>query len=232
MTNNTNKQNDKSMHLNLNNMTLYRGLKLTLDAERYSFSPGDMDSILSISINASCAAVQCDAYFAFSIGDKQYLTFVTDLDGAFSPHGIQIFPQCEFKSIQSGNPSTLISSIPQDNTLTKADLRRALADGERSNWYRLTSSFNGGNFPIAFEFRNNYHEGAFTFKFSSPTFSGNNALECMYNSTVDAGEDFKLYITPDGGDETIFIETITVNGYDSNQNIMRRHTLFDVYFFS
>ena len=192
---------------------IFRGLVLTLDAEEYSFRDKDGSSI-SISMDGSCSSNECDGYFAFSIGDQQYLTFITDFDGRYDVNlnegaareGIFVYPACNSGSVATGDASGLIP-----HGFTRRTIRDALSGGDDENFYRLTETPNDENFPVVFEFINNADSGTFTFKFSSPTFT--TSLECTYTSAVTTGEDFKLFITPDGGNERIKIDSFTVTGY-------------------
>ena len=189
---------------------------LTLDAEEYSFRDKD-GSTITISMQATKESNECDAYFAFSVGDQQYLTFVTDFDGNYNAnfgngaarYGIFVYPSCGSNSIESGDASGL---IPSASDFSRTTIRNAMTGGDMANFHLLSSTQNGNNFPITFEFINNAISDTFTFKFSSPTFA--TPLECTYNSAVAVGQNFKFYITPDGGNEEIHIESFTVNGYD------------------
>ena len=198
-----------------NNNPLYNwGLILTLNAAEYSFRDRDGSSI-SISIDGFCSSSQCDGYFAFSIGDSKYFTFVTDFDGYFNVNagtssaektGIFIYPACGSSSIISGNPSGLFPS----SGLNQVSIRNAMSGGDSTQFHQLSSSQNNENFPIKFELINNAKSNSFIFKFSSPTFT--TPLECRYNSNVDIHKDFKLYISPDGGSEILKIKKFIVNG--------------------
>ena len=57
---------------------------LTAAANKYSFQSGIDGSFISITMSATCLRSQCDGSFAFSIGDQQYLTFITDFDGNYN----------------------------------------------------------------------------------------------------------------------------------------------------
>ena len=201
---------------NRNNPLYNWGLILTLNAEEYSFRDRDGSSI-SISIDGFCGTSQCDGYFAFSIGDSQYFTFITDFDGYFNINagtgnpektGIFIYPSCGSNSIISGNPSGLIPT----SDLTQVSIRNALSGGDVTQFDQLSSTQNNENFPIKFELINNAKSNSFIFKFSSPTFT--TPLECRYNSAVNIHKDFKLYISPDGGiiNEILNIKKFNVNG--------------------
>ena len=211
-----NSNNTWKLNQDHNNPLYNWGLVLTLDAAEYSFRDRDGSSI-SISIDGFCSSSQCDGYFAFSIGDEKYFTFVTDFDGYFSVNagtgntprtGIFIYPQCGASSIKSGNPSELFPD-PSSN-LNQIAIRNAMSDGDHTQFYQLSSSQNNENFPIKFELINNAKSNSFIFKFSSPTFT--TPLECRYNSKVDIHKDFKLYISPDGGNEILKIKKFNVNG--------------------
>ena len=188
-----------------------RGLVMTLKAEKYAFIPNIDGSSLTISVDGFCSGQkQCDIYFGFSIDDEQYFTFVTDLDGGMQINGrkgIFIYPECG-GAIETGDPSEL---IPTDD-FTHNTLAEALSGGDGDNFDRLTTSNNKENLPLTFELINNDLEGTFTFRFTSPAFSGDNALECEYDAVV-TGKDLKVYISPDGGDEIINIESITICGF-------------------
>jgi len=176
------------------------GVKVLLDAEEYGFQTAVPDSKITIEIDGYCGRQQCDLFAGFGIGDNQYVTFATDLDNGFSTigagRGIFIFPGCNSGAIQSGDVSNLIANVsPRQLTLER--LRNALAGGDRTNWHQLTPSFNGGSFPLKFEFTNNDIDGTFSVKFSSPTFP--NGLQCTFNSAVQTGQDFTMYLTPDVG---------------------------------
>ena len=176
--------------------------------------------MIEISIDGYCISRECDGYFALSIGDKQYLTFVTDFDGYYDINlgdggrrsGIFVYPQCGSNSIVSGDPSGILPSTVSD--FTRPNLRDSLSEGEDDNFDRLTTQQNGEKFPIIFTLINNDITNTFTFRFRSPKFSGTNELSCTYNGAVDTCQDFKLYITPDGGKETLKIKDFTVRGYD------------------
>ena len=203
-------------------------LELTLDYQQYGFRNIDNNvngSTISIEINAFDVTNECDGYFAFSIGDQQYFTFVTDFDGYFnanlgdddgtgSNEGIFIYPNCNSDSIISGNASQLISNISQPMSSSK--IRDALSGGDDANWYKLTTIQNGNNFPITFNLINNYESNTFTFEFISPTFDGtvNQSLKCQYNSSVPTDEDIKLYLSTDLGNETMAITSFSINRYD------------------
>ena len=189
-----------------------------MDAEEYGFQEGVDGSTISIEINGFCTTNECDAWFAFGFGGQQYFTFVTDLDGKYDINlqdgdertGIFIYPACE-QSIVSGDASTLISDIPESD-FTKYNFRDAFCEGDEDNAERLSTTQNGEEFPLEFTITNNANEGTFEFQFTSPTFSGNNALTCTYNA-VDTCQDFTLYISPDTGDEELKIKYITIESY-------------------
>jgi len=194
-------------------------LKLNLAGEKYSFKPNIDESSITISIDGECETNECDVYFAFGIGsNQQYLTFTTDLDNGQAVsganlgrrQGILIYPNCQIKnsSIATGDPSTL---IPTDE-LKYQSIRSALSGGDVDNFQLLTTTANGENFPITFQFENNDILDTFIFRFSSPTFSDNNILECQYDSSVATGGDFNLYLSPDGDNEILRIKTIEING--------------------
>ena len=166
-------------------------------------------------MSTSYVSLQCDGYFGFSIGDQQYFTFLTDFDGGVclakptscARVGIFIYPSCNesnpIQSIIDGNPSGLI--------LGSSNARDSLTGGNEENFYLLTTTPNHDNFPIRFELTNNDISNTFTFKFTSPTFDGVNALQCTY-SAVSTEKDFKLYFTLDAENEVMLIESFTVNG--------------------
>ena len=203
------------------------GIVLTLDASQYSFRKNKDESSISISIELTRESVQCDGYFAFSIGDQQYFTFVTDFDENYNANfgngeprnGIFVYPSCGSNSIVSGNPSGL---IPSESNINITTIRDAMTGGDQENFYLFSSIQNGENFPIKFELINNVISDTFIFKFSSPTFT--TPLQCTYNSAVDIGKDFKLYISNDGGNEEIHIKSFTVNG----QNVGLEGCDFDI----
>ena len=177
-------------------------------------------------MQASCSSSECDSYFAFSIGDQEYLTFVTDFDGYYEltygsprPHGLFVYPACGSSSIESGDPSGI---IPEEPNFAKTNMRNAMAGGDQEQFGQLTETANGENFPITFEFINNANSGSFTFKFWSPTFT--TPLECTYGSAVAIGQDFKFYTTPDGGSEIVLVESFEVTGYDILQ-----HKTYDIF---
>ena len=209
-----------------------RGLVGTFDKEIYGFKPQIDGSQISIEIDGYCSPnvtkEQCHILFAFSIGDEEYMVFITDLDKSGyriqgssqnSRKGIYVYPNSNESIIASGNASTIYPSFDDvDNNywngrLSHWKLGNYLAGNDADNYQRLTNIINNENFPLKFEFINNDISDTFQFKFSSPTFSGNNALTCTYYSSVLNGKDFKMYISPDVNDETIIIKTITVNGY-------------------
>ena len=163
------------------------------------------------------STAQCDAHFAFSIGREQYLTFLVDFDGSSSNMegrtGIFMYPNGDgTNGIQSGNAWNIMSNI---SNYGSTNAKSALCGGDVNNCYRLTTSFNGNNFPINFTFTNNDISNTFRFKFESPTFSGNNALQAEFNAAVDVNKDFILYLSPDPSwrRETIKINTFIVNSY-------------------
>ena len=179
-------------------------------------------------MQASCTG-ECDAYFAFSIADQQYLTFVSDFDGIWEltigtprPHGLFAYPACGSSSIADGDASTI---MPEEADFAKTALRNAMSGGSQNQFGLLTETANGRNFPVTFELINNAISDTFIFKFSSPTFT--TPLECMYDSSVAGGQEFKFYISPDGGNEEILIESLTVDGYD-----ILEHKTCDIRIFS
>ena len=181
-------------------------------AEKYSFKPGIDGSSVTVSIDGYCGTPgNCDIYFGFGIGNVQYLTFSSDLDGAFrvvteDSIGIFIYPSCELNSIADGDVSKLLETNRTFNVW-----RYSLAGGDIYNWYSISSIGNDENFPLSFQFTNNDISDTFEFKFKSPKFP--NGLNCVWNSSVSTGQDFQLFISPDGNNETIFITSFSGNGY-------------------
>eukprot|EP01084_Bolivina_argentea_P214289 363817_1 len=186
-------QNEWTLNQNLNNPLSDWGLKATLDAQQYGFKSGL--SILSIEIDGYPVSTESDVFFAFSIGDDQYVTFVTDLDGTYSSSGlvgIFIYPPCGSNNVAFGDAETLISSTGNVDQYVMRDI---LADGNRNNWGILTTTPNDYTGPVIFEFTNNYIDDTFTVNFRSATFP--NGLSCAYNSAVSLKKDFKVFISPD-----------------------------------
>ena len=212
--NEINNDNEWKIYQSYNKTLSNWGIVLTLDARQYAFRNKDGSSI-SISIDGTRESEQCDGYFAFSIDDKKYFTFVTDFDGNYNANfgngpernGIFVYPSCGSNSIVSGNPSGLIPSVSDISITT---IRNAMTEGDQENFHLFSSIPNGPNFPIKFELINNKISNKFIFKFSSPTFT--TPIQCIYNSAVDIDKDFKLYISNDGGDEEMHIKSFTVNG--------------------
>eukprot|EP01084_Bolivina_argentea_P319362 553933_1 len=169
--------------------------KVALDAHQYGFKSGI--STLSLEIEGHRLTNECDLFFAFSVGNNEYVTFATDIDGGLrmipapTPSGIFIYPPCDGNSVAFGDASTLIPS----NNLDDASLRAALANDNINNFGQLTDVGNGNVSPLKFSFINNEWNDTFTVKFQSPTFP--NGLNCTYNSMVSIEKAFKIFIVPD-----------------------------------
>ena len=123
--------------------------------------------------------------------------------------GIFVYPSCGSNSIESGDPSGL---FPSASDFSQTTIRNAMTGGDMTNFHLFSSTQNGEKFPITFEFINNVISNTFIFQFSSPTFPA--PLVCTYNSSDAVGHDSRLQITPDGGNEEIYIESFTLNGVD------------------
>ena len=191
-----------------------RGLSITLDAEKYGFSPGIDGSTIGIWLDSDpnkggyCGNSACNGHFAFSFGGQQYFTFFTDLADGNSNEGILIYPECG-GNMASGDPSTLISSI---SNFTTSNFRDAMAGGDYNNYYQLSATPNGDDdtATIGFYLTNNDTDGTFTFTFISSTFQ--DGLVCTYNK-VDTCQDFTLYMSPGTGDEEISMFGVAITSY-------------------
>ena len=200
-----------------------------MDAEKYAFKPYEHSSLF-ITIDAYCSLTdnnsgECDAWFSFSIGNQQYFNFITDADQSLNLYtGIfSNYPKCKMTdSIANGDASTLLSSIPSDQ-LNPYSLRNALSNGNQSNFDSMMEEnrikANGRRyFPLTFEFHNYPNQNKFVFGFETPAFPAYDLgppFRCQYNSAVNVDQDFKMYISPDGGNEELRIKSIKVSRYDN-----------------
>ena len=204
------------------------GFIVTLEAERYGFKSGVDGSSVSISLDGYCVTTSnCEGFFGFGIGTNQYLTFATDFDAglrvrlvAGQPVGLFAYPPPSGGDVASGDADTVITDWVTANpsiTFGITTIRASLAGGSAVGWYLLTDptnfETNGNNWPLNFTFTNNDLSGTFSFKFESPSFAGNDALEVVYNK-VDTDQDFKLFFTPDFDTERTTISKVIIEGYD------------------
>ena len=195
------------------NYNIYRCLSANLEATTYAFKSGEISSI-SIEMNGTKQTSQLDPYFAFGIDDDQYITFVTDLDGAYwidgtkSTAGIGIYPECGSESLATGNASILIKQINETSDGVRSAQQDVLAGGNVTNWYRLSNISNGDNQPIKFEFINDDIHNGFTFKFISATFP--DGLNCTYNTSISIQKHFQMFMSPHTNNEQWLISSINI----------------------
>ena len=210
------------------NKRLNRGLILTLDSERYGFKPDEHSSVF-ITVDAYCTLTdndsgECDAWFSFSIGNTQYFNFITDADGSLELYtGIfSNYPGCRLSNpVADGDASTLLSSMSLQD-FNETGIRNVLSNGNESNYDTLMEESriqpNGRRyFPLKFELHNYPLQNKFVFGFETPAFDAYNlgpTFRCQYNSAVNAEQDFKMFMSPDGGNEEIRIKSIKVSRCD------------------
>ena len=204
-----------------------RCLSVKLEAKTYGFKSDEVSSIW-IKIDGEIGDIEStelDPFFAFSIDDEQYISFVTDLDGLLWVYpgfsGIGIYPGCGSNDLAFGNASMLMANI-NASTLDADSQRDTMADGDQYNWYTLSTTPNNDTQPITFEFINDDIENTFTFKFISATFP--NGLNCTYNASISIQKHFTMFTSPhlsNGVSETWLISNITVTGY-VNQYVQNR----------
>eukprot|EP01084_Bolivina_argentea_P071613 130141_1 len=200
------------------------GLELTLEAKKYGFNVGK-ESMISISIDGYCPGDnnrECDAYWGFQFGDTSYIAFFNDFDGHLHvikkdgpqgkrQNGIFVFPETN-TNLKSGDISDNISQIKKGK-LKFNSLRSAVAGGDDGNWYRVSRIFNGDIWPVRFEIINNDNNNELTLKFFSSTFES--GIIMKYNYEYDeklTNKPFKLFLTPDGGNEWIKIKSFEIKG--------------------
>ena len=174
---------------------------------------------VTVEISGFCRVVQCDMFLGFGSSDK-YITFLTDFDGgvrtnmdvsASETKGSSIYPACG-GALGVGSLSEILNgSSDLHEDAGQSDIRVALAGGNVSDWYLLTSDPNDETWPITLNITNDVASNQVTFSFVSDTLN----LECIYNDTFPLDEDVILGLQSDinGVDEInddIFIEYISV----------------------
>eukprot|EP01084_Bolivina_argentea_P110836 197840_1 len=196
-------ENEWILNQNHNNPLYDWGLEVVLNGNIYGFEPGI--STVSIDLDGYATTNECDLFFAFSIGDIEYLTFMTGVDGNLIERnntGTFIYPPCGSTNIANGAATTL---IPVSN-LSQFSLKNALAGGNMNNWHHLSSD-NENNTQLSFTLINNVITNTFTVRFQS---SYSTSTECTYNSIVPMLQDFKMFISPGVFDEEYKIRSINV----------------------
>ena len=96
-------------------------------------------------MDGSTGTAECDVYFAFSIGDQEYLTFVTDFDGMYDMNasegdrrlGIFVYPPCGSSSIASGDASAI---YPSASDYSIPSIRDAITGGDDAQAGELSST--------------------------------------------------------------------------------------------
>lgn len=84
--------------------------------------------------------------------------------------------------------------------------RRALAGGDLTNWYTLTTEPNYETWPLTMTVVNNEETNTVTVRFKTSTLT----LFCEYNDIFESGSDLVVGWIPDPTDQGIEFSSITV----------------------
>eukprot|EP01084_Bolivina_argentea_P216024 366943_1 len=198
-------------------------IHINMDADTYGFDE-EWKSRIVMTMDGNCVntgGARCDMFWAFGFGDKKYFVFFNDFDNYLqvgtsngpwndalgTRRGMFLYPARGSVNFNDGDASTLLSAIP-NNQFTFNGVRTNLAGGKADNWDQLTNTiYNGKNmFPATLQFINDPIENTFTFQFTTPKFT---SPPCQFNTAAPPHEDFNIYLSSDGNQETVQIKSFS-----------------------